>query len=207
MKVLLVNGSPNLKGCTARALQEVETVLQAEGIETENISIGQQAIRGCAACNYCREAGKCVFDDVVNEVAAKLEQADGIIVGSPVYYAGASGTVVALMDRLFQSTRFDKSMKVGSCVVSSRRAGSTTAYDEIMRYYGIAGMPVATSTYWNEVHGFTAEDVEKDKEGLQIMRNLGHNMAFLVKAIALGKKEYGLPVKEKGERTHFTDGL
>lgn len=208
MKVLLLNGSPNRDGCTARALREVEETLQHEGIETENIFVGNPPIKGCIACGYCKKNGKCVFqDDIVNEIAAKFRDADGIVVGTPVYYAGANGSVIALLDRLFYSTSFDKSMKVGACVLSSRRAGSTSAYDEINKYYTICGMPIVSSTYWNEVHGYTKEDVEKDKEGLQTMRNLGRNMAFLVKSIALGKEKYGLPQKERTSRTNFCDGL
>ena len=207
MKVLLVNASPHVNGCTARGLKEVEMVLNNEGIETENINIGTENIRGCISCNSCHKLGKCVFDDAVNVVAEKFKDADGIILGTPVYWAGANGTLVSFLDRLFYSTSYEKTMKVGSCVISSRRAGSTTTYDEIVRYFGINGMPTAPSSYWNEVHGSTAEDVEKDKEGLQIMRNLGHNMAFMVKAIALGKKEYGLPQRERGEHTNFCDGL
>ncbi len=208
MKVLLLNGSPNRDGCTARALREVEETLQHEGIETENIFVGNPPIKGCIACGYCKKNGKCVFqDDIVNDIAAKFKDADGIVVGTPIYYAGANGSVIALLDRLFYSTSFNKSMKVGACVLSSRRAGSTSAYDEINKYYTICGMPIVSSTYWNEVHGYTKEDVEKDKEGLQTMRNLGRNMAFLVKSIALGKEKYGLPQKERTSRTNFCDGL
>ena len=207
MKAVLVNGSPNLKGCTARALQEVETVLNREGIETVNFNIGREAIRGCISCGSCRKLSRCVYDDAVNKVAAEFESADGIIFGTPVYYAGANGNLISFMDRLFYSTRFDKTMKVGAAVISSRRAGSTTAYDEINRYFGISGMPVVSSTYWNEVHGFTAEDVEKDLEGLQTMRNLGHNMAYLIKAINLAKQHIGTPEKERGAMTNFADGL
>ncbi len=207
MKVLLLNGSPNKDGCTARALKEVEFVLQSEGLGTETVFAGNRDIRGCIGCRVCKKQGKCVFDDVVNEISPKFKEADGLVVGTPVYYAGANGSVIALLDRLFYSTSFDKSMKVGACVLSSRRAGSTSAYDEINKYYTICGMPVASSTYWNEVHGYTKEDVEKDKEGLQTMRNLGRNMAFLIKSIALGKEKYGLPEKERGAYTNFHDGL
>lgn len=207
MKVLLLNGSPNRNGCTARALKEVEETLLKEGIETKTILAGNQDIRGCIACNGCREKGKCVFDDLVNEVAAEFETADGIIIGSPVYYSGANGTILSLLDRLFYSTHFDKTMKVGAAVLSSRRAGSTSAFDEINKYFSIANMPIVTSSYWNEVHGFQAEDVEKDLEGLQIMRNLGRNMAFMLKAIKLGKEAYGLPEKETAAFTSFSDGL
>lgn len=203
MKVLILNGSPNVNGCTARALEEVSNTLNNEGIETETIDIGKQNIRGCIACNGCKSKGKCVFDDLVNEIAPEFEKADGIVIGSPVYYAGANGTLISLLDRLFYSTNFDKTMKVGAAVVSSRRAGSTTAFDEINKYFTISNMPIVSSSYWNEVHGFTAEDVEKDLEGLQTMRNLGRNMAFMIKAISLGKEKYGLPENESGEFTHF----
>lgn len=207
MKVLILNGSPRSHGCTARALEEVEKTLHEEGIETETILVGNKDIRGCIACRSCASTGKCVFDDIVNEIAPKFESADGIIIGTPVYYAGSNGTILSLLDRLFFSTHFDKSMKVGACVISSRRAGSTSAYDEVNKYFGICSMPIATSTYWNEVHGSKAEDVEKDKEGLQTMRNLGRNMAFLMKSIQLGKEKYGLPKNEKGTFTNFSDGL
>lgn len=207
MKVLILNGSPHLDGCTARALKEVEDTLKNEGIETEIVNVGSKDIRGCISCNTCAKTGKCVFDDLVNVVAPKFEQADGIIVGTPVYYAGSNGNLISLLDRLFYSTHFDKTMKVGAAVISSRRAGSTSAFDEINKYFTIANMPIVSSSYWNEVHGFTKEDVEKDLEGLQTMRNLGRNMAFMIKAINLGKEKYGLPKQEKGSFTSFSDGL
>ena len=207
MKVLLINGSPRKNGCTARALREVAETLEKEGIETETILVGNQDIRGCIACGGCGKTGKCVFQDAVNEIAPKFEQADGLIVGSPVYYAHANGGLLALLDRLFYSTHFSKQMKVGAAVLSSRRAGSTGAFDDIIKHFTICGMPVASSTYWNEVHGFTAADVEKDAEGLQTMRNLGRSMAFLIKSIALGKQQYGLPAPERGSFTSFPDGL
>ena len=207
MKVLILNASPRVNGCTARALEEVSKTLNEEGIETETIVVGNKDVRGCIACNSCAKTGKCVFNDIVNDIAVKFENADGIIVGSPVYYAGSNGTIISLLDRLFYSTHFDKTMKVGACVLSSRRAGSTSAMDEINKYFTICSMPIVSSSYWNEVHGFTASDVEKDKEGLQTMRNLGRNMAFMIKAINLGKEKYGLPKIEKGEFTSFSDGL
>ena len=207
MKVLILNGSPRVNGCTARALEEVSKTLNEEGIETETIVVGNKDVRGCIACNSCAKTGKCVFNDIVNDIAVKFENADGIIVGSPVYYAGSNGTIISLLDRLFYSTHFDKTMKVGACVLSSRRAGSTSAMDEINKYFTICSMPIVSSSYWNEVHGFTASDVEKDKEGLQTMRNLGRNMAFMIKAINLGKEKYGLPKIEKDEFTSFSDGL
>ena len=207
MKVILLNGSAHINGCTARALKEVSETLNKEGIDTEIINVGNKAIRGCIACNTCRTKGKCVFDDEVNQIAEKFENADGIIVGTPTYYAGSNGTIISLLDRLFYSTSFDKTMKVGAVVISSRRAGSTSVLDEINKYFTMTGMPVVSSTYWNEVHGFTAEDVEKDLEGLQTMRNLGRNMAFIIKSINLGKEKYGLPEKEFGTFTSFHDGL
>ena len=207
MKVLIINGSPHPKGCTAKALQEVESVLNAQGVETDFINAGIKSIRGCISCYKCQQDGKCTFDDLVNEVAPLFEKADGILVGTPVYYAHANGGLKAFLDRLFFSTHFDKTMKVGAAVVSSRRAGSTSAFDEINKYFTISGMPVVSSTYWNEVHGNTPEDVERDLEGLQTMRNLGYNMAFLIKSIILGKQQYGMPEKESGTWTNFTDGL
>ena len=207
MKVLILNGSPRVNGCTARALEEVSKTLNEEGIETETINVGNKDIRGCIACNSCSKTGKCVFNDIVNDIAVKFENVDGIIIGSPVYYAGSNGTIISLLDRLFYSTHFDKTMKVGACVLSSRRAGSTSAMDEINKYFTICSMPIVSSSYWNEVHGREASDVEKDKEGLQTMRNLGRNMAFMIKAINLGKEKYGLPKVEKGEFTSFSDGL
>lgn len=205
MKVLTINGSPNPRGCTARALTELEQALAAEGVEYERIEAGNKEIRGCVACGFCRTHGRCVFNDIVNEVAPKFAQADAIVVGTPVYYASASGQIRCFMDRLFFSTSgvFDKTMKVGAAVISSRRAGSTSAMDEINKYFSISSMPIACSTYWNEVHGQVAEQVEQDPEGLQTMRNLGRNIAFLVKAIAAQKaKEGGVP---KQERDHFTN--
>ena len=207
MKVLLLNGSAHIKGCSARALKEVKETLEKEGIETELIQVGSKAIRGCIACGKCSELGHCVFDDLVNEVAPKFEEADGIIIGTPTYYAGSNGTILSFLDRLFYSTKFDKTMKVGACVISSRRAGSTSAFDEINKYFTIASMPIVSSTYWNEVHGFGEEDVEKDKEGLQTMRNLGRNMAFLIKAIHTQKEKEGLPEQEHNQFTSFPDGL
>ena len=207
MKVLVINGSPHPKGCTDRALREVEETLQACGIETERVNVGTKDIRGCIGCGFCREHGRCVFNDMVNETAPKFAEADGLLVGSPVYYAGANGQLLAFLDRLFYSTSgvFSKAMKVGAAVISSRRAGSTSAFDEINKYFTICSMPVVSSTYWNEVHGFTAEDVEADLEGLQTMRNLGRNMAFLIKAINAAKAE--IPAQEYGKFTNFhTEG-
>ena len=207
MKVLILNGSPKSNGCTAKALKEVENTLNNEGIETETILVGNKDIRGCISCGFCHENGKCVFNDLVNETATKFKEADGIIVGTPVYYAGANGNLISFLDRLFYSTTFDKTMKVGAGVISSRRAGSTSAFDEINKYFTICNMPIVSSSYWNEVHGFSAEDVEKDLEGLQTMRNLGRNMAFMIKSIKLGKEKFGLPQNERDSFTSFADGL
>lgn len=210
MKVLVINGSPHIHGCTDRALREVEQTLTANGVEVERVNVGNKDVRGCIGCNFCREHGRCVFNDPVNETAQKFAGADGMIVGSPVYYAGCDGQLLAFLDRLFYSTMatVNKTMKVGAAVVSSRRAGSTSAFDEINKYFTISAMPIVSSTYWNEVHGLTAEDVESDLEGLQTMRNLGKNMAFMLKAIALAKKEHdGVPVQERGSFTNFhTEG-
>ena len=205
-KVLLLNGSPRANGCTAAALQEMITVFTKEGIETELIHVGNKDIRGCMACGYCSTHGKCVFNDPVNEIAAKFEAADGLVIGSPVYYGSPNGTLLSLMDRLMYSTSFSKHMKVGASVVSARRGGCTASFDVLNKYFTISGMPVASSTYWNQVHGFTAEDVAKDKEGLQVMRNLARNMAFLIRAIADAKEKYGLPQVERDAFTSFPDG-
>lgn len=207
MKVLVINGSPHLHGCTDRALREVEKTLADNGIETVRVNVGNKDIRGCIACYYCREHGRCAFNDLVNETALLLAEADGVVIGSPTYYAGANGQLHAFLDRLFYSTAgaVNKTMKVGATVVSSRRAGSTSVFDEINKYFTISSMPIVSSTYWNEVHGFTAEDVEKDLEGLQTMRNLGRNMAFLIKAISASKSE--IPTQERGVFTNFhTEG-
>lgn len=205
-KVLLLNGSPHVNGCVATAFDEIVSVLNEEGIETEIIQVGNKNIKGCVACGYCHKNGKCVVDDLVNEIAAKFEQADGLIVGSPVYYGSPNGTILSFMDRLFYSTGFSKHMKVGAAVVSARRGGNTASFDVLNKYFTISGMPVVSSTYWNQVHGFTAEDVKKDLEGLRIMRNLARNMAFMIKAINDGKEKYGLPTVERGPATSFSDG-
>ncbi len=205
-KVLLLNGSPKADGCTATALNEMITVFHEEGIETEMIHVGNKNIRGCIACGYCRKNGKCVVDDLVNEVSGKFEEADGLVVGSPVYYGSPNGTILSFMDRLFYSTSFSKHMKVGAAVVSCRRGGNTATFDVLNKYFTISGMPVASSTYWNQVHGFTAEDVKKDLEGLQTMRNLARNMAFMIKAFSDAKEKYGLPAVEKKDFTSFPDG-
>ena len=203
MKVLLINGSPHARGNTAIALREMERIFAENGIETETLHIGKDAIRGCMACNYCAKAGKCVFDDAVNAAAPKFESADGIVVATPVYYASANATLVAFLDRLFYSTGFDKTMKVGAAVAVARRGGTSATFDELNKYFTISGMPVASSQYWNSVHGLTPGEAEQDGEGLQTMRTLARNMSFLIKSIALGKEQYGLPERESGIFTHF----
>ena len=205
-RVILLNGSPHANGCTATALNEMIKVFQEEGIETELIHVGNKSIRGCISCNRCSETGKCVFDDLVNEVAPKFAEADGLVVGSPVYYAGPNGTILSFMDRLFYSTSFSKQMKVGAAVVSCRRGGNTATFDVLNKYFTISSMPVASSSYWNQVHGFTAEDAKKDLEGLQTMRNLARNMAFMIKAFSDAKEKYGYPEMEKSCFTSFADG-
>lgn len=206
-KVLLLNGSPHANGCTAAALAEMIKIFDAEGIETELVQVGMKNIRGCIACGKCEELGKCVFDDLVNEVALKLAEADGLVVGSPVYYGSPNGTVIAFMDRLFYSTgNISKHMKVGAAVVSCRRGGNTASFDVLNKYFTISGMPVASSSYWNQVHGFSAEDVKKDLEGLQTMRNLARNMAFMIRAIADAKEKRGLQEMEGDAFTSFPDG-
>ena len=207
MKVLLLNGSPKKDGCTKRALEEIITILNKEDIDIELIDVGNRDERGCIACHHCKKDNKCVFNDIVNELAIKFEKADGIIIGSPVYYASINGTIKSLLDRLFYSSHFSKSMKVGAAIVSSRRAGSTSAIDQINKYFTISNMIVASSSYWNEVHGSNKIDVEKDLEGLQTMRNLAKNIAFIIKSINLGKEKYGLPQIEKDYHTNFSDGL
>ena len=206
-KVLLLNGSPHPQGCTAIALAEMIQVFEAEGIETELVQVGSRNIRGCLACGQCEKLERCVIDDLVNETAPKLAEADGLVVGSPVYYSSPNGNLISFLDRLFYSTSFSKHMKVGAAVVSCRRGGNTASFDVLNKYYTISGMPVASSTYWNMVHGFTAEDVKKDREGLQTMRNLARNMAFLMKVIKDGKEKYGSPTVERGAFTSFPDGL
>ncbi|MBR7149832.1 MAG: flavodoxin family protein [Oscillospiraceae bacterium] len=203
MKVLLINGSPRIGGNTADALLEMEKVFHAEGIETVTLQIGNRDIRGCIACNKCNELGRCVFDDAVNEAAKLLEECDGMVVGSPVYYASANGTLVSFLDRLFCSTSFDKTMKVGAAIAVARRGGLTATMDELNKYFSISSMPIASSQYWNDVHGFAVGEAAQDGEGLQTMRTLARNMSFLIKSIALGKEAYGLPEKEERVRTNF----
>ena len=203
MKVLMLNGSPRANGNTSVALKEMEKVFQQEGIETEIIHIGNKEIRGCIACGGCGKKGKCVFEDAVNEIAPKFEACDGLVVGSPVYYASANATLVALLTRLFYSTPFDKAMKVGASVVAARRGGLSSTFDELNKFFTISGMPLASGQYWNSIHGAAPGEAAQDEEGLQIMRTLAKNMAFLMKSIALGKEKYGLPEKEASEMTSF----
>ena len=203
MKVLLVNGSPRHKGNTALALEEMVKVFDAEGIETEILHVGNKDIRGCIACGNCGKNGKCVFDDMVNECAPKFESCDGIVVASPVYYASANATLIAFLDRLFYSTNFDKTMKVGASVTVARRGGCSATFDELNKYFTISGMPVASSQYWNSVHGGAPGEAELDAEGMQTMRTLARNMSFLMKSIALGKEQFGLPKKEQHAWTNF----
>ena len=203
MKVLILNGSPRVGGNTSIALEEMVKVFEKEGIETEIVLIGNKDIRGCIACGNCAEKGKCVFDDVVNELAGKFEEADGLVVASPVYYASANATLIACLDRLFYSSRFDKTMKVGASVVVARRGGCSATFDELNKYFTISGMPVASSQYWNSVHGREKGEAEKDLEGLYNMRVLARNMTFLMKSIALGKEKYGMPETEEHQWTHF----
>ncbi len=204
-KVLLLNGSPRANGCTAAALEEMIRVFEAEGTETELVQVGIRDIRGCIACGKCGQLGKCVFDDLVNETAPKFEAADGLVVGSPVYFGSPNGTIISFMDRLFYSTAFSKQMKVGAAVVTCRRGGNTASFDVLNKYFTISSMPVASSTYWNQVHGFSAGDVAKDAEGLQTMRNLARNMSFMIRSFAAMKDR--IPEPERGAFTSFPDGL
>ena len=203
MKVLIINGSPRVNGNTTIALNEMEKVFKEEGLETETIQIGMKDIRGCLACYKCGETGKCVIDDLVNEVAPKFEQADGLVVGTPVYYSSANGTLLNFLSRLFMSTKFDKTMKVGAGIAAARRGGLTATYDELNKFFGISGMPIASGQYWNGVHGTNIGEAKEDGEGLQQMRTLARNMSFLIKVIKDGKEKYGLPQKEKRISTNF----
>lgn len=203
MKVLLINGSPHVDGVIALALKELSDTLNRCDIETEIIHVGNKNIRGCIACRSCKKTGKCVFDDCVNEIAFKLKDADGLVVGAPVYYGSANSTVVSLLTRLFYSINYDLSMKVGASIVSARRSGCTATFDELNKFFTIFGMPIVSSTYWNNIHGNNKEDGMQDLEGLQVMRNLGKNMAFLIKSIALGKEKYGEVELENNVRTNF----
>ena len=203
MKVLLINGSPKANGNTARALEEMVTVFTQEGVETEIVHVGNKDIRGCVACAACYKDGKCIVDDMVNECAKKFEECDGMVVGSPVYYASANGTLVSFLDRLFYSSHCDKRMKVGASVAVARRGGCSATFDQLNKYFTITGMPIASSQYWNSVHGAAPGEAGEDAEGLQTMRTLAKNMTFLMKSIALGKEQFGLPEKEAPQRTNF----
>uniref|UniRef100_UPI004026EE12 flavodoxin family protein n=1 Tax=Faecousia sp. TaxID=2952921 RepID=UPI004026EE12 len=203
MNVLMINGSPRGSGNTAIALREMKNVFAQEGIEVTELNVGAKAVRGCIACNKCAELGKCVFDDAVNEAAPLLAKADGVVVASPVYYASANGNLISFLDRLFYSCRCDLTMKVGASVVCARRGGCSATFDELNKYFTISGMPLASSQYWNSIHGRLPGEAEQDEEGKQTMRALARNMAFLMKSIALGKEAYGLPEKEPRVATHF----
>ena len=203
MKVLIINGSPRANGNTSVALEEMKKIFDAEGIGAETVQVGNKDVRGCIACGRCAELGKCVFDDIVNELAPKFEEADGLVVASPVYYASANATLIAVLDRLFYSTHFSKTMKVGASVVCARRGGCSATFDELNKYFTISGMPVASSQYWNSIHGAAPGEAEKDEEGRQTMRTLARNMTFLMKSIALGKEQFGFPEKEAKIPTNF----
>ena len=203
MKVLMINGSPRENGNTAIALDEMKNVFEAEGVETKIVQVGNKNVRGCVACGRCTKLGKCVFDDIVNELAPEFEEADGLVVASPVYYASANATLVAVLDRLFYSSHFDKTMKVGASIACARRGGCSATFDELNKYFTISNMPVASSQYWNSIHGRAPGEAQQDEEGKQTMRVLARNMAFLMKSIALGKEKYGLPEIEKHIFTNF----
>ena len=203
MKVLMLNGSPRREGNTAAALKEMEAIFAAEGIEVETVHVGALEIRGCLNCGACDTLGKCAIDDIVNEIAEKLKEADGMVVGTPVYYGSVNGTLMSILSRLFFSSGFDKTMKVGAGVVIARRGGASSTFDQLNKYFTISGMPVVSSQYWNSVHGLTPGETAQDPEGLQTMRVLARNMVFLMKSIALGKEQFGLPEKEKRYFTNF----
>jgi multimeric flavodoxin WrbA len=204
LKVLMLNGSPRANGNIALAFHEMETVFEENGVEYENILLGRKDIRGCIACETCREKGKCVFDDIVNELAVKFEEADGLVIGSPVYYGSANGTLMAALQRLFYSSHFDKSFKVGASVVSCRRSGNTATFDELNKFFTLSNMPIASSQYWNNIYGWEPGEGAVDDEGRQVMRVLARNMVFLMKSIELGKEQVGLPEEEDRVWTNFT---
>ena len=203
MKVLMINGSPRKNGNTSIALAEMERIFQEEGIQAETVQLGAQDIRGCIACLSCKKKGRCVFDDLVNQTAPKFEAADGLVIATPVYFASANGSLISFIDRLFYSTLFDKTMKVGAAVAVARRGGVSATYDELNKYFAISGMPIATGQYWNAVYGAAPGESAQDGEGMQTMRTLARNMAFLMKSIALGKERFGVPEREEFQRTNF----
>lgn len=203
MKVLIINGSPNPRGNTAYALNQMIEVFHADGVETELIQVGNKDIRGCIGCRKCRSAGKCVFDDLVNEVSPKLAAADGVVVASPVYYASANGTLVAFLDRLFYSNQANLAMKVGASVAVARRGGCTATFDQLNKYFTINAMPLASSCYWNMAHGTAPGEVRQDAEGIHTVRTLAQNMTFLMRSIALGRERYGLPQPQTRVFTNF----
>lgn len=203
MKVLMINGSPRQNGNTSIALEEMREIFESAGVETEIVRVGSRDVRGCIACGRCEKLGKCVFDDIVNELAPKFEEADGLVVASPVYYASANATLIAVLDRLFYSSHFDKTMKVGASVVCARRGGCSATFDELNKYFTISNMPIASSQYWNSIHGRVQGEAVMDEEGKQTMRVLARNMTFLMKSIALGKEAFGLPETEERVATHF----
>ena len=205
LKVLMLNGSPRKNGNIALAFQEMEQVFRDSGVEVDSILIGRENVRGCIACETCRKNGKCVFDDIVNDLAVRFREADGLVVGSPVYYGAANGTLMSALQRLFYSTSFDKSLKVGASVVSARRSGCTATFDELNKFFTLSNMPVASSQYWNNIYGWEPGEGKVDEEGRQVMRTLARNMVFLMNSIALGKKEFGAPLPEKPRVwTNFT---
>lgn len=203
MKVLMINGSPRVGGNTSIALREMETIFRDAGVEVVSMQVGNKGIRGCIACGKCGQLGKCVFDDAVNQAAALLPEVDGLVVASPVYYASANGNLISFLDRLFYSCHCDMTMKVGASVVCARRGGCSATFDELNKYFTISGMPVASSQYWNSIHGRLPGEAEQDEEGKQTMRALARNMVFLMKSIQLGKEAFGLPKKEQRVATHF----
>ena len=203
MKVLMINGSPRKNGNTSIALAEMERIFQEEGIQVETVQLGAQDIRGCIACLSCKKKGRCVFDDLVNQTAPKFEAADGLVIATPVYFASANGSLISFIDRLFYSTLFDKTMKVGAAVAVARRGGVSATYDELNKYFAISGMPIATGQYWNAVYGAAPGESAQDGEGMQTLRTLARNMAILMKSIALGKERFGVPEREEFQRTNF----
>lgn len=207
MKVLIINGSPRINGNTSLAIKEMEKIFEAQGVETETVQVGNKDVRGCIACRRCGELGKCVFDDIVNELAPKFREANGLVVASPVYYASANATLIAVLDRLFYSMPFDKTMKVGASVVCARRGGCSATFDELNKYFTISNMPIASSQYWNSIHGREKGEADMDEEGKQTMRTLARNMTFLMKSIALGKEKFGLPETEEHAWTHLSDKI